>query len=108
MSVSNFPRSAQLQIIVMLKVMELEKRFMTLNKIELPKQEKKKSKKKKAKGKDDLDQQLELYFERLCIWDSMMDSNQATSDATTPKALKKGTEDLVLHLRLLCKFLSDM
>jgi DNA replication regulator SLD3 len=92
----------------MLKIMELEKRFMTLNKIELPKPQKKKPKKKKAQGKEDLDQQLELYFERLCIWDSMMDTSQSASDATIPKLPQKGTDDVILQLRVLCKCLSDM
>ncbi|KAI8584515.1 hypothetical protein K450DRAFT_216718 [Umbelopsis ramanniana AG] len=101
-------KDAQLQIVVMLKIMELEKRFMTLNKIELPKPQKRKTKKKKAQGKEDLDQQLELYFERLCIWDSMMDTSQSANDATTPKLLQKGTDDIILHLRSLCKCLSDI
>jgi hypothetical protein len=100
--------SAQLQIVVMLKIMELEKRFMTLNKIELPKPQKRKTKKKKAPGKEDLDQQLELYFERLCIWDSMMDTTQSANNATTTKLPQKGTDDTILQLRVLCKCLSDM
>ncbi|CAO3674333.1 unnamed protein product [Umbelopsis vinacea] len=100
---------AQLQIIVMLKIMQLEKRYMTLNKIELPKPEKKKSKKKKHKAKGDLDQELELYFERLCIWDSMMDSNISTADTSASTTSQQaGTEDTILNLRVLCKYLSDI
>lgn len=82
---------------------------MTLNKIELPKPEKKKSKKKKHKAKGDLDQELELYFERLCIWDSMMDSNISTADTSASTTSQQaGTEDTILNLRVLCKYLSDM
>jgi len=101
-------KDAQLQILVMLKILELEKRYMTLNKIELPKQEKKKSKKKKCKAKDNLYQQLELYFDRLCIWDSMMDAPMLTSATSTTGATQKSPEDTILTLRVLCKHLSDI
>jgi hypothetical protein len=90
----------------MLKIMELEKRFMTLNKIDLPKVPKKRKKKKKPSA-DDFEQQLELYFDRLCIWDSMMDITIMT-ETTKPAASKNGPESSIMNLKTLCKKLSDM
>lgn len=86
--------------------MELEKRFMTLNKIELPKPQKKRKKKKKL-SVDDFEQQLELYFDRLCIWDSMMDISNAT-ETTKTSVSKNGLENSAMNLKTLCKNLSDM
>ncbi|KAJ2960873.1 hypothetical protein NQZ79_g3872 [Umbelopsis isabellina] len=97
-------KDAQLQIIVMLKIMELEKRFMTLNKIDLPKPQKKRKKKKKPSA-EDFEQQLELYFDRLCIWDSMMDITNTTEST---KISKIGPENSAMNLKTLCKNLSDI
>lgn len=84
--------------------MELEKRFMTLNKIDLPKPQKKRKKKKKPSA-EDFEQQLELYFDRLCIWDSMMDITNTTEST---KISKIGPENSAMNLKTLCKNLSDM
>ncbi|KAG2172397.1 hypothetical protein INT43_004939 [Umbelopsis isabellina] len=99
-------KDAQLQIIVMLKIMELEKRFMTLNKIELPKPQKKRKKKKKLSA-EDFEQQLELYFDRLCIWDSMMDITNVT-ETSKANVGKNGPESSAMNLKTLCKNLSDI